>query len=460
VTGRPGLSFCLFCANLLATTLEHTLQDSSMKKIAKKLILWILKILAKKRLKKFRGKVIAVVGSIGKTSTKEAIFTVLNSQFKVRKNKGNMNNEFGFLLSILEINSGYSSATKWTWYLIKAFVHSLMRDHSEILLLELGVDKPGDMDFLISILRLDMVVFTSIAPVHMDEGQFESMEAILHEKLKATKALREKGVAIFNVDNNFLQDSYHKFDRKQRVSFGLSEEADFWASNIENSIDGIKFILHIGHSGSDHEKRYEVHANVIGQYQAYVLLPALACGLKLGMEPEQAILALERYSLPPGRMNKIEGIGESVILDSSYNSSPNALKEALKVLNEVSGGHRRIAVLGNMNELGERSKEMHEMIGKMIPEVCDILLTVGKEAELIGEKAVERGMDPNVFFKFKTAQDAADFFKKEVKKGDVILVKGSQNRVRLEKFVKELMLRPEDAKDLLVRQGREWEAKM
>lgn len=426
-----------------------------MKKIAKKLILWILKILAKKRLKKFRGKVVAVVGSVGKTSTKEAIFTVLNSHFKVRKNKGNMNSDFGFLLSILEIDSGYSSATKWTWYLIKAFVHSMMRDHSEILLLELGVDKPGDMDFLASVVKLDMVVFTSIAPVHMDEGQFESMEDILKEKLKATHALKEKGLALFNVDNNFLHQSYKSFDRKKRVGFGLSEEAEYRVSDISGSMDGLRFIFHAD------EKKYEVHCGILGSYHAYVLLPALVCGVKMGMDPEHAILALERFKLPPGRMSKIDGINDSFILDSTYNSSPNALKEALRTLTEVAPEKaRRVAVLGNMNELGAKSKEMHEMIGKIIPEACDLLLTVGKEAEDIAEKAVERGMEPTLVFKFKTAQDAADFFKKEVKKGDVILVKGSQNKVRLEKFVKELMLRPEDAKELLVRQDREWQAKI
>lgn len=425
-----------------------------MKNIFRKIVLMLLKVMAKKRLKKFKGKIVAVVGSVGKTSTKEAIYTVLNSQFRVKKNEGNLNTDFGLLLTVLDIQSGFSSATKWSWYLLKGFVHSLMRDHSEILLLELGVDKPGDMDFLLSVVKPDVVVMTGISPVHIDDGQFASMEDILKEKIKAVKALKEGGIAIFNVDNNFLKKEYDEFDKTMRVGFGTEKEADYYASNIKSSIEGVSFIFHDG------DEKYQVHSSVLGKYQAYVLMPAIVCALRLGMEPEMAIAALEKYVLPPGRMSVIPAINEALILDSSYNSSPIALKEALKVLSEVGDGHRKVAVLGNMNELGSHSKEMHEMIGKQVPGVADILLTVGKDAEFIADKAIERGMNAALVFRFKTATEAAEFFRKEIKKGDVLLVKGSQTRVRLENFVKELMKNPDDAKTLLVRQSKVWQAKL
>ncbi len=410
--------------------------------------------MAKKRLKKFRGKIITVVGSVGKTSTKDAIYTVLNSQFKVKRNEGNLNSDFGFLLTILDIKSGFSSATKWSWYLLKGFLHSFMRDHSEVLLLELGVDKPGDMDFFMSILQPDMVVMTNICPVHIDDGQFSSMENICNEKLKAVRSLKKGAFALFNIDNSFLKKAHDEFDKDMRIGFGCDNSADYFASTIKSSIDGLSFVFHAN------KKEHLVESQILGKYQVYVLLPALICALKMGMDFETVSIALKKYALPPGRMSVISAINEAVILDSSYNSSPIALKEALNVLKEVAVNNRKIAVLGNMNELGVHSKEMHEMIGKLVPDVADILLTVGKDAGIIADKAIERGMNAALVFKFKSPIEAAEFFKKEIKKGDVLLVKGSQTRVRLEKFVKELMENPDDAKDLLVRQSRVWQAKL
>ena len=175
---------------------------------------------------------------------------------------------------------------------------------------------------------------------------------------------------------------------------------------------------------------------------------------------ENAILALNRFSLPPGRMSIIPAKNNSIILDSSYNSSPSALKEALEILKEVGANKRKIAVLGNMNELGEEEKNLHEMIGEIIPKYTDMLITVGNLASIFAEKSLEKGLDNKQVYSFKNAKEAAEFLNKEIKENDIILVKGSQNRVRLERLVKDLMLHPEDAKELLVRQERVWQAKL
>lgn len=434
-----------------------------MKERIKKLVLWLLKVMAKRRLKTFRGKVVAVTGSVGKTSTKEAIYTVLNTQFKVKQTKKSMNSDFGLLLTILDIESGFSSATKWSWFLIKGFVHSFMRDHSEVLLLEMGVDKPGDMDFLLSVVKPDIAVVTGIAHVHMDEGQFRDLHHIFEEKSKLVHALKEGGIAVLNTDDEILASFVKKIGGKKVVSFGQERDhahaeggqsTDFWASQIKQSLEGIDFILH------HDNKRYDVHLNVLGKYQTYVVLPGIICGVLLGMPIENAIFAALKYTLPPGRMSVIPGMEGSVILDSSYNSSPKALKEALKILADVGNEKRKIAVLGNMNELGSHSAKMHEEIGAMVPDMADMLLTVGTDAQKIAEKAIEKGMSEKAVFSFKNALEAAEFFKEKVKKGDIILVKGSQNNVRLERFVKMLMENPDDAKDLLVRQERIWQVKL
>jgi len=422
-----------------------------MKRIFRGIVLWLLKKLAKRRLKKFRGKIIGVTGSIGKTSTKEAIFSVLNSQFKVKKTNKSMNSEFGLPLTILDVDSGYSSAIKWSYILFKAIYHSLLRDHSEILLLELGVDKPGDMDFLTSVVVPDIAVFTNVFPVHLDKGQFDTLKDIFEEKSKLIHSLKKGGHAVLNMDNEYTKFLAKRGTKYKWVTFGKDNDSQYKASDVHLSEDGVSFVLRLNN------KYYEVKSKVLGEYHVYVLLPAIICGVLMGMRIEDSIKALERYSLPPGRLSVIPGINESVILDSSYNSSPEPLKEAMQVLTEIAGDKRRIAVLGSMNELGEKSAELHESIGEIIPQYVDILLTVGQEAKLFAKKALENGLKNDNVFSFETASDAAQFFKEKIKKGDTILVKGSQNKVRLERFLKEVMAFPEDAKKLLVRQEDVWQ---
>ncbi|MFA6305481.1 MAG: UDP-N-acetylmuramoyl-tripeptide--D-alanyl-D-alanine ligase [Candidatus Gracilibacteria bacterium] len=433
-----------------------------MKKFFKEIVLFILKRLAIDRMKKFTGKVIAVTGSAGKTSTKDAIFTVLNTQFKVRRNEKSMNSEFGLLLTILDIPSGYSSALTWSWLLLKAAFNSLFKDHSEILLLEYGVDKPKDMDFLTSVARPDIAIMTNIYPVHLDENQFKNVEEILQEKSKIAHALKEGGKLILNIDNPLLYDFVKNWEKKGVVTFGKNEEADYLLSSAKTSLGGVSFMI------THHDIKMQVSAPIVGNYQCYVLTPAIICADLFGVPLQNALNTLTKFRLPPGRMNVIDGINGSTILDGSYNASPEVVKEALKVLRDVAKEadsglkkgetpHRRIAVLGNMNELGDDARTLHEMVGAEVKESADVLITVGGNAKLIGEIALGKGMDENSVFYFATALEAADFFKKKIQEGDIILVKGSQNNVRLEKFVKEIMVSPEDAKKLLVRQEKVWE---
>ncbi|MFC1615720.1 UDP-N-acetylmuramoyl-tripeptide--D-alanyl-D-alanine ligase [Patescibacteria group bacterium] len=423
-----------------------------MKKVLRKFVLWLLTKMAKFRLRRFKGKIISVTGSIGKTSTKEAIYAILNTQFKVKKSKKSMNSEFGLPLTILDIESGYSSATKWSWFLIKAAIHCFMKEYSEILLLEMGVDKPGDMDFLISILKPDIAIITNISPVHMGEKQFPSLQAIFDEKAKLVAAVKDSGLAVLNLDNPFTAGLAKKLMKKNLVSYGETRDAEFRATIVKTSLEGTSFTLH-------HEnKRHEVSLNAVGHFQHYVVLPAISCAVKLGMSVEEAILALERFKLPPGRMNLIPAKKDGAqILDSTYNSSPESLKEALHLLKELGGEKKRkIAVIGDMNELGEQSQVLHEIMGELVPKCADLLITVGNRAKIIADKAEELGFNKDHVFSFKTVKSAIDFYEEKIKKDDLILVKGSQNNVRLERFVKAIMAHPENAKDLLVRQDRYW----
>ncbi|MFH1284789.1 MAG: Mur ligase family protein [Candidatus Peregrinibacteria bacterium] len=424
-----------------------------MKEILKKFVLFLLKIMARARMRRYKGTVIAVTGSVGKTSTKDAIFTILNSKFKVKRSEKSMNSEFGVMLSVLDIESGYSSLAKWSVLLIKGFYNCFFRDHSDVMLLELGVDKPRDMDFLLSVVKPDISVMTSIAPVHMAEGQFENMDQIFEEKRKMVDALKEGGIAILNTDNPYLSNLARLRGKKGTMTFGKNEDADYRAEEISQSIDGIDFVLR------RKDESVEVRSKVLGEHQVYVLIPALVCAEIMGIDMPSAIAAISRFSLPPGRMNVISGMNDAVILDSSYNSSPEALKAALNILKVVGEDRHKVAVLGNMNELGKKSRVLHEMIGEIVPDCADVLLTIGADAKLIAGKAEENGMKKENVHSFKSADEAAEFFKSKIKKNDVILVKGSQNNVRLEIFVKKIMRNPEEAPSLLVRQEKAWQAK-
>lgn len=423
-----------------------------MKDFFKKIVLFFLKKFAKKRMRRFKGKVICVTGSVGKTSTKEAIYTVLNAKFRVIKNKGSMNTEFGLPLTILHLDSGGSSAMKWLFLLVRAFLKSFKKMYSEILVVEMGVDSPGDMDVLLSIVKPDIAVMGPIAPAHLDEGQFKDTDAIFEEKAKLVHALSEDGIAVLTADDDRVVKLKKGRSKSKTFTYGTEVEADYKATGIEEDIEGIRFNL------STDGRRMEVIVPVLGQHHVSVILPAIICGLVMRIEVEEVIESLKRFRLPPGRLNLIEGAPEgSVIIDGSYNSSPKSCVEALRTLSGLKpkSGGRKIAILGNMNELGENSDRLHRQVGKNIPDSCDVLVTVGKAAEGFADVAEEGGMKK--VFRFKNVAEVVEGFKDKVQENDLVLVKGSQNNVRLERFVKEVMKFPEQSKDLLVRQGKNWQ---
>lgn len=423
-----------------------------MKNFIKNIVLFLLQRFAKRRLRKFKGKVVCVTGSIGKTSIKDAIYTVLNTKFRTLKNPGNMNTEFGLPLAILGMESGYSSAIKWSWLILKGLYKSFKPMYSEMIVVETGVDKPEDMSVLMSIVKPDIAVMSFISPVHLNEGQFKNLDEIFEEKAKLVKALKDDGIAILNIDDERIATLQKGRNKKNTITYGESPEADFRATFIEESLEGVKFYLHA------EGRKVEAKVPVLGKHHVNVVLPAIACGSVTGFTLEDSVEALQRYKLPPGRLNLIEGAVEGVkIIDGSYNSSPKACIEALKTLanlkTEKEG--RKIAILGTMNELGEESDKLHREVAKHIPESCDILVTVGKGAEVFADVATEKGMEH--MFKYMTSQEAIDGFADKIQENDIILVKGSQNNVRLERFVKAVMKHPEDASELLVRQGKYWQ---
>ncbi len=193
---------------------------------------------------------------------------------------------------------------------------------------------------------------------------------------------------------------------------------------------------------------------LLGAAQAYVVLPAIGTALAQGFSLKEAVEALNDFKLPVGRMNPIEGVKQSMIIDASYNASPESMKEALDVLS-VSPG-RKIAVLGSMNELGELTERKHRELGAYASKRADVIVTVGEAAKWLNEAARESGFRDSDIFHYDNSISAADYVKTIIREGDTVLVKGSQNGVRLERLVKKIMKEPWRAVSLLVRQEDEW----
>lgn len=420
-----------------------------MKAILKTWTLRTLRGLARRRIKQIRPRIIGITGSVGKTGAKEAIAAVLEQKFRVKKTEGNMNTEFGVALSLLDQKAPYSSLWAWICVLTKALKNSVKRVASyDMLVLEMGVDKPGDMDELLKVVRPEVMVFLNVQAVHVGEGQFPNREAIFHEKSKSCYAVNPDGWAVLNADDSFTKQLIDKLPCHV-LSIGQDEKADLRASNIKSDEKGLHFSLHY------EDNEHAVHLpHVLGACHVYLALAAIATGFLQGLSWSEIEAGLRNFKLPPGRMNRIEGKNGSVLIDSSYNASPESVEAGLRLLQEFSG--RRIAALGTMNELGELTESAHLRIGKLVGETADLLIAVGAEAKTLAEGAQLSGLSSSMIHVFQNSKEAGTFLSELLEPGDVVLIKGSQNKVRMEHVTKACMKHPELAKSLLVRQDPHW----
>ncbi|MBU1017769.1 UDP-N-acetylmuramoyl-tripeptide--D-alanyl-D-alanine ligase [Patescibacteria group bacterium] len=417
-----------------------------MKTLFRFLITKILVHKARHYLKKHRVQVIAITGSIGKTSTKEAIAHLLKKQFKVYSSPKGFNTEVGISLAILqEEQSGFSSPVAW-FKILKRVLFKEPEPYQKIIL-EMGADKPGDIKKLIKIAPPKIGIVTNVNPVHLEKGQFENLEDIRKEKNSLIRHMPINGMAVLNFDDPMvksMETSAH------RVRYGLGEGMDVGVSDITLSSKQIRF--QVSYKGES----LPFKVPLLGRFQVYVLLPAIAVGLKLGMNLQECAEALADFKLPSSRMNPLPGINDSTIIDSSYNASPTSMTKALELLAELPA-KRKIAVLGTMNELGDLNKEAHRTLGTQGAEAAKVLIAVGSEASTIKEGAIEAGMAEDNVYTFFDSEEAGHFLKDFLRPDDLILVKGSQNRVRMERLVKLIMKYPEKARDLLCRQDKAWE---
>lgn len=426
----------------------------------KHIVKYILRWEAQLVLWRFHPKIIAITGSVGKTSLKEAVFAVLSKKRNVWRSPKSYNSEFGVPLTILGLASEWNSAWGWAKNIFKGLQAISARSYPEFLILEMGVDRPGDMDYMLGIAKPLVSVVTAIGEIPVHVEFFAGPPDIAREKGKIIEAVSSDGWSILNFDDDVVHDLRTR-SRGQVVTFGFGKDADIVISQyklLTNSGDtmqhpeGITF--KIDYKGSTVPVRLK---GALGKQQAYAAAAAVAVGSVLGLHLVEIVEGLSAYTPPPGRLVVIEGIKGTAILDDSYNASPMAMHAALDVLRDVPA-KRRIAVLGDMLEIGKFTIPAHQAIGELIASYADALFAVGPRAKFIAKEAQERGMNQEYIFKFSSSRDAAPSIQEFIQAGDVILVKGSQS-MRMERIIEEIMAHPEDASKLLVRQEEYWKNK-
>lgn len=428
----------------------------------KKIIQLKLKILSKLIIAKYKPEIIGVTGSVGKTSTKEAIYTVLKNKYNVRRNIKNFNNEIGLPLTIIGKDSPAKSIFGWALVFLYATKLILLKDknYPKILVLEMGVDRPGDMEYLTSIVKPDIGVVTLVGTVHVE--YFDSLSKLREEKAKLIKSVKKHGFSIINYDNEGTKKMINE-SKSKVLTFGLNEKADVRAQEIiysyekgdeKDAVRGISFKL--GHKGSFAPI---LLPGVLGHGVVYAALAGAAVGISKGMNLIEIADALREIRSPKGRTNLLGGIKRTMIIDDTYNSEPESALASLEIVEKIGlqEGARKFAVLGDMLELGKLSVESHRQVGeKVVSAGINKLVTVGERSRDIDRGAEDAGMKKDDIFHFADSEQAGLFVQDRIKMGDLILVKGSQG-VRMEKIVKEIMADPLHAKDLLVRQTDDWE---
>ncbi len=439
-----------------------------MKTILRHIVLGILTWCARRRLARMRmhgTRLIGITGSIGKTTCKEAIAHVLGGSFQVLSSAKSYNTEFGLSLTILELRSEFSSVVGWTKNIgIAIWRSAFSRVNYDFLILEMGVDKPGDMDELLKVLEdkntetgsvppLHCGIFTGVHSVHMAEGQFANMDEIFEEKVKLVRAVGPDGMVFLNEDDERCRALGRELGSRKggaKVVMYGDERAKLRASQVRGGWDGLQFEASYG------EVRGSFTVPILGVQHVGSLLPAIGCALLHGMYMDDIATRMGHFQLPPGRLTLLEGKHDAWIIDSSYNASPDAVRAALVTLSELAQERqmvRRIFIFGNMNELGTHSEQEHRGIAAELPGNIDLLLTIGDMAAMCADEAIKTRILPREQVQsFPDAMTAAEWLEKDMKRGDLILVKGSQNTIRLERLIKAIMKHPERAKELLARQ--------
>ncbi len=398
-------------------------------------------------MRKNTAKVIAITGSVGKSSTKEAISTVLNSHYRVRANYGSLNNELGLPLAIFGQRNGTNLVT-WLWVVLKITLKTFLFDSKvDIYVLECGIDTPGDMDAILKLITPDITVITTVEEAHME--YFKTFTALVTEKWKLAHGTREGGMVIANYDNAPTLEEKNKLIKKHLIAFGLNQKADYFGHTITYNEAGTDFII------SHKKQEQKLHLNLLGKVQVYTVLPAIIIAREFNIPWADIRGALLTIKALPGRLSLIPGISGAMLLEGSYNASPASMKAAVEVFKNLPA-KRRIAIVGDMRELGPVAEQAHSEILTLLAKECEVICMLGPNYEKAFQNLPSHVRHQAALHHFKSREEIIHFILPKVAPGDLILVKGSQNTILLERVSAKLLADPLSAAALLPRQYGKW----
>ncbi|MCT6822839.1 MAG: UDP-N-acetylmuramoyl-tripeptide--D-alanyl-D-alanine ligase [Apilactobacillus sp.] len=364
-----------------------------------------LQMLSQYYLAKINPKVVAITGSNGKTTTKDMVASVLSTQFNVTKTNANFNNEIGVPMTILDIEP-----------------------NTEILVVEMGMDRPGQLDLLSHLVEPDVAAITMIGEAHIEF--FGTRDKIADAKMEIVNGLKEDGIFVYNGDEPLLVQRSENLPFTK--TFGLNEADDFTAYDITSTPQATSFKV-------EQIEDTEFKIPMLGSYNVNNALVAIAIGSLFRIREENMAKALLEVDLTNNRTEWIEGAKREKILSDVYNSNPTAVKEVLKAFTSEKISGRKIAVLGDMLELGDQSSQLHASLEDSLnPEEVQSVYLIGDEIKVLYDKLVDVYPAQNLFyFKADQLDDLYEQLNSEIYEGDEVLLKASHG-IHLEQLLAKL----------------------
>ncbi|MFH1353664.1 MAG: UDP-N-acetylmuramoyl-tripeptide--D-alanyl-D-alanine ligase [bacterium] len=394
-----------------------------MKKLGQR-ILWQR---ASDYLRRYRPLIIGVAGSTGKTMTKDAIKLCLEENHLVRAADGSYNTPVGVALSLLGLTV-QQAHRHWLRLLTRSRIKEMINEEPRLIILELGADQPGDIDFFARKLAFDIGVITNVQSTHL--RLFSSRDMVAHEMMSLAVDIPPDGHIILNADDELVKQMAESL-KANIIFFGESGNTDVRLLRAER-LNSHGFACEINVQGTLHELHLP---HLVARYQLSNVLAALAVVVALEADIKTAFRRLPYLQPPPGRMRLLSGHAGSRILDDSYNASPESTLLALQTLADIHAG-RRIAILGDMLDLGLRSLPYHQQVGRLAAEVADIFVTVGDNMRAAGAAALKT--DDTDVHHFQDSRYVGKWMTEFLHRDDLILVKGSRD-MRMEEVVKRLI---------------------
>ena len=420
----------------------------------------ILACQARMLIKKHKPLVIGVTGSYGKTSSRDAIAHAISSQFSVRSAQHNLNNEYGVPLTVIGAEAPGKSIALWARVFVRWVRQMYVTDYPSVLVLEYGVDQPGDMGVLTSIVAPHIAVITAIAAVHQEN--FDDLGAIAREKGGLFDALVPYDgditdlhgmlpIALINADTAHSKDIIRRTSASV-YTYSVGGEADFTASHIHISVDaGAVFKFNMI------ERSMPVRLpQIVGKHTVSAVMAALGVAHILKLNLVGITGDLTQFASPPGRMRLLSGGNDVMIIDDTYNASPDSTQAALVALADLSSG-RTIAILGDMLELGPEERDLHlDTVQCAVRQKIDIVCLVGVRMSAASSVLLDAGyVAGETMFVLDSPLEAADVAVQVMQPGDAVLIKGSQG-MRMEMVTARIISPEVDVSRALCRQNNTW----